>query len=187
MRTNLNHKVIIFCILMLTPFMLYGSKEYPSLNEIPAIKRELITEYMRLMRADVLVQTVLKNNLEELKSNDINIDMVAGNKLINVFSDFNLIIEMYAPIYNKHLKEKDLENAVNFFKTPSAQKLLKLQMSGNKYNNSSFSPQEIKTIKEFQNSESWKEIEKQTPALSRDSLAMTSYIVKKILEGKYKP
>jgi len=146
---------------------------------------DLITEYMRLMRADVFVKRVLIHIINEMRKTGIDISTVDEEKIISVFSRFKNVIAVYAPIY-KHLSRETLISANKFFSSEMGEKFISSYARSKNSPKIRLTEDEFKKIQTFQSSNSWQEIQKQRTYINRDASIISGNIIKQFLSGELK-
>ncbi len=146
----------------------------------------LVVEYMRLMRADIFVQRVLKYRIDELRKAGTKISREQERSLLEAFSNPRNVVALYAPVY-KNLSRETLQQANRFFASKLGQKSMALYAAGKQTRKPVLSEAEKRRIQEFQASASWQEIQQQRPYINRDAAIISNNIVLQYIAGKFKP
>lgn len=156
-----------------------------NINLIKPATLKLITEYMKLQRADVFVNRVLKYRINALRKSGTAISVENEEQIINTFSNFKNIIAVYAQVY-KHLSKETLIKANNFFSSDLGKKSMALYAKGKKSQKPTLTADELKTVRAYQASTSWQEISKKRPYINRDASNISDHVIKQFLSGSLK-
>ncbi len=146
----------------------------------------LVVEYMRLMRADIFVQRVLKYRIDELRKAGTKISRGQERSLLEAFSNPRNVVALYAPVY-KNLSRETLQQVNRFFASELGQKSMALYAAGKQARKPVLSEAEKRRIQEFQASASWQEIQQQRPYINRDAAIISNNIVLQYIAGKFEP